>query len=132
KDFNFNPVRDKINPLLVMHRDNDFHWSYHTGSLYMSIRIDPSAIQTSADIQNIVEDVQSKVKATEPSLIFQYTFLDEDFDSAFKSEYRMGTVLNLFTGLAVIIACLGLFGLAAFSAEQRMKELGIRKVLGAK
>jgi putative ABC transport system permease protein len=66
------------------------------------------------------------------SVPFQYSFLDQEFDSTFKAERKMGTVLNLFTLLALIIACLGLFGLAAFSAEQRMKELGIRKVLGAK
>jgi putative ABC transport system permease protein len=58
--------------------------------------------------------------------------MDQEFESTFRSEQRMATVLNMFTFLAVIIACLGLFGLAAFSAEQRMKELGIRKVLGAK
>jgi putative ABC transport system permease protein len=132
KDFNFRPVQEKILPLLVMHRDNDLHWSYHTGPLYLSMRINPASIQNSDDLQSIIDDVQAKAKAIDPSMMFQYTFMDEGFDNSFRSERRLGSVLNLFTMLAVMIACLGLFGLAAFSAEQRLKELGIRKVMGAR
>ena len=64
--------------------------------------------------------------------MFEYSFMDQDFEATFRSEERMGKVLNLFSIVMIIIACLGLFGLAAFSAEQRLKELSIRKVLGAK
>lgn len=132
KDFNFNPVRDKILPLLVMHRDNDLHWSYHSGPLYLSMRINPTSVKSNDDLQQIIDDVHAKVKAIDPSMIFQYSFMDEGFDNSFRTEQRMGVVLNMFTALAVVIACLGLFGLAAFAAEQRLKELGIRKVMGAK
>src|SRR5690606_26918759 len=62
---------------------------------------------------------------------FQYEFMDDTFDSMYRAEQRVGNVAILFTILAIFIACLGLFGLAAYMAEQRTKEIGIRKVLGA-
>jgi len=62
---------------------------------------------------------------------FRYSFMDEDFDSIYRAEERMGKIFITFTSLAILIACLGLFGLAAYAAEQRTKEIGIRKVLGA-
>jgi putative ABC transport system permease protein len=60
-----------------------------------------------------------------------YSFMDEDFDAIYRAEQRIGTIAIIFSGLAIVIACLGLFGLAAYAAEQRTKEIGIRKVLGA-
>ncbi|MGD8534795.1 MAG: hypothetical protein PVF66_03020, partial [Candidatus Aminicenantes bacterium] len=62
---------------------------------------------------------------------FQYSFLDEDFDKLYRTEMRLGKIFTVVTFLAIFIACLGLFGLAAFEAAQRTKEMGIRKVLGA-
>jgi ABC-type antimicrobial peptide transport system permease subunit len=70
-------------------------------------------------------------KKYNPQYAFEYKFTDESFDSKFKTEKMLGTMSTGFTCLAVIISCLGLFGLASFSAEQRRKEIGIRKVLGA-
>jgi len=131
KDFNFNSMKEKIGPLLVMHRDNNLHWSYHSGPLYLSARLNPAVVQNSDEMQNIIDKVQKLVKAINPSVVFQYSFMDEEYDNSFRTERRMGAVLNIFTLLAVAIACLGLFGLAAFAAEQRLKELGIRKVMGA-
>ena len=61
----------------------------------------------------------------------QYSFLDDDYDAAFRAEERLGTVFTVFTIIAIFIASLGLFGLAAFLAEQRTKEIGVRKVMGA-
>jgi putative ABC transport system permease protein len=61
----------------------------------------------------------------------EYAFMDEDFDKLFRSEQRMGRIFSVFSGLAIFIASLGLFALAAFTAEQRTKEIGIRKVMGA-
>ena len=66
-----------------------------------------------------------------PGQPFQYSFLDEDFGKMYAAEQRLGKIFALFAGLAIIIACLGLFALTAFTAEQRTKEIGIRKVLGA-
>jgi putative ABC transport system permease protein len=132
KDFNFNSVKLRIAPLLIMHCDNDLHWSYHTGPLYLSMRLNPAAAKNGNDMQKILDKVKKRVKAIEPTVMFQYSFMDEEYNNTFRNEQRMGVVLNLFTALAIVIACLGLFGLAAFAAEQRLKELGIRKVMGAK
>jgi len=68
----------------------------------------------------------------DPTVPFEYSFMDQKFENTFRAEQRMGAALNSFTTVAMISASLGLFGLAAFSAEQRIKEIGIRKVLGAK
>ena len=66
-----------------------------------------------------------------PTMPFNYTFLDESFNEMYQSEQRVGKIAIIFSTLAILIACLGLFGLATFIAEQRTKEIGIRKVLGA-
>jgi putative ABC transport system permease protein len=132
KNFNFNSVRQAIDPLLIMHEKNDLHWSMGQGPSFLSLRLHPKAVSTGDDLQAIVGDVKQQVAALDPSLIFQYSFMNDEFEATFRAEHRMGVILNFFTVLAVVIACLGLFGLAAFSAEQRLKELGIRKVMGAK
>ncbi len=62
---------------------------------------------------------------------FSYTFLDERFNNSYQSEQKIGLILSVFAGVTIFVACLGLFGLATFTAEQRTKEIGIRKVLGA-
>lgn len=66
-----------------------------------------------------------------PTLPFEYSFLDEDYERMFQKEARMSTIFSIFSFLAIVIACLGLFGLAAYTAEQRTKEIGIRKAMGA-
>ncbi|CAN5156277.1 hypothetical protein BH23BAC1_BH23BAC1_26800 [soil metagenome] len=66
-----------------------------------------------------------------PDYPIEYKFLDENFEQMYKSEDKLKALLGIFTGLAIFVGCLGLFGLAAFSAERRKKEIGIRKVLGA-
>lgn len=132
KDFNINTAKEKILPLLVMHTNNDQHWSYKYGQRYLSVRLNPTSFENGSELAAIIEYVKKEVEKLDPALIFQYSFMDDEFERTFRSEQQMGIVLNLFTGLAVIIACLGLFGLAAFSAEQRLKELGIRRVMGAK
>jgi putative ABC transport system permease protein len=70
-------------------------------------------------------------KKFSPAYPFNYSFFDDIFDRAYRLEQRLGSMFNVFSILAVVIACLGLFGLAAFTAEQRTKEIGVRKVLGA-
>ncbi|HEX3385099.1 MAG TPA: FtsX-like permease family protein [Mucilaginibacter sp.] len=66
-----------------------------------------------------------------PVYPFEYTFLDQQFDSMYKTDLRQQTILSIFSGLAIFIACLGLFGLASFTAAKRTKEIGVRKVLGS-
>src|SRR5690606_18676817 len=132
KDFNFNGVKQRIGPLLIMHNENDKHWSYGAGFPgYLTVRLNPSSVRSGDELQRIIDDVKTEMAQIDPAVQFQYSFMDEEFDNTFREERRMSVVLNIFTALAIIIACLGLFGLAAFSADQRKKELGIRKLHGA-
>ena len=71
------------------------------------------------------------MKRDYPGYSFEYKFIDDDFNQIFKTETLTGTLAGVFAGLAIFISCLGLFGLAAYTAERRIKEIGIRKVLGA-
>ena len=116
KDFNFQSLRDNVSPLI-------FYYSEDHGAL--SVRIN------SANIPALLDRVKAKWRDFSPNQQFNYSFMDKDFESMYRSEQRMGTISIIFTSLAIIIACLGLFGLAAYAAEQRTKEIGIRKVLGA-
>ncbi|HLO37803.1 MAG TPA: FtsX-like permease family protein, partial [Lacibacter sp.] len=83
------------------------------------------------DMKNLLAQVESKFKAMAPGMPFSYSFLDESFEGMYRNEQRIGKVAFSFSFLAILIACLGLFGLATYMAEQRTKEIGIRKVLGA-
>ena len=132
KDFNFNSTKEKIGPLVILHKDNDWVWNYGRGRTYLAARINPQTVSNTGELQSIIDEIQQEMKKMDASVLFEYSFLDQEFENTFRAEQQMGTVLNIFTILALIIACLGLFGLSAFSAEQRVKELGIRKVLGAK
>jgi ABC-type antimicrobial peptide transport system permease subunit len=93
---------------------------------YLFIRIKPKA-----DIQAGLNKIEETLKRFSAGQEFAFVFMDEDFDRMIKSEKLTGTLASLFAALAIIISCLGIFGLSAFSAEQRTKEVGIRKVLGA-
>lgn len=115
KDFNFSSLRQNIDPVVMQLRDD-------TGDL--SIKLQAAAI--SAILPQIESDWKELSQAP-----FQYSFMDQDFEAIYRTEQRTGTIAMVLTSLAVIIACLGLFGLAAYAAEQRAKEIGIRKVLGA-
>ncbi len=115
KDFNFESLKTKIRPLAIR-LTND--------SYTLMIRYQGSPTKA-------VSTVESLWKQHVPGQPFDYSFLDENFDQTFRAEQRMGQLFTVFSGLAIFIACLGLFALAAFMAEQRTKEIGIRKVMGA-
>lgn len=119
RNFHFQPLRNNIEPLVLLLPPNPF-W---LGNIV--IRIQPQ------DITAALDSIQETWKRTMPGFPFDFAFLDEDFDRIYWREARMGKLLGYFTFFAVFIACLGLFGLASFLAEQRTKEIGIRKVLGA-
>jgi len=85
----------------------------------------------STDLKSLVGQVKAKWDKFAPNQAFNYSFMDQDFDKLYRTEQQTGKIALSFTSLAIIIACLGLFGLAAYAAEQRTKEIGIRKVLGA-
>ncbi|GAA4275108.1 ABC transporter permease [Aquimarina gracilis] len=132
KNFNFNSTKEKIAPLVILHQDNDLVWNYQRGLTFLSARLNPNVVKNTRDLQALIDDIKEEMAGMDASILFEYSFMDQEFEETFRTEQRMATVLNIFTVLALIIACLGLFGLTAFSAEQRIKELGIRKVLGAK
>jgi putative ABC transport system permease protein len=85
----------------------------------------------SENAQEVIQLIESKWKEMAPGQPFTYFFLDERFGSMYAAESRLGKIFGIFSVLAILIACLGLFALTAFTAEQRTKEIGIRKVLGA-
>jgi len=82
-------------------------------------------------LQETISSIEAKWKALIPHRPFEFHFLDEDYNKLYGSEMRLGTIMNLFAGIAIALACLGLFGLSAYTAQQRFKEIGVRKVLGA-
>ena len=92
----------------------------------MALRLSPGS-----DVEKCMAAVGQLFKQYLPGQPFNYRFLDEEFHQQYRAEQRIGSILGAFAGFAIFIACLGLFGLAAFMAEQRTKEIGIRKVLGA-
>ena len=118
KDFHLQPLRRKIEPLVIQWADLD--WTN-----FLFLRLAPEGI---SEILGTVRRTWEKIL---PNIPFSYQFLDEDFARMYRSEERTGTLLKIFTAMAILVACLGLFGLASFGAEQRTKEIGIRKVLGA-
>jgi putative ABC transport system permease protein len=115
--------------------------SFHMSSLYnpiapLIIRYDPTGtsvalIRIGGDTQETLQAVEKVTRGFNPSRPFTYKFLDQEFEATYRSEQIIGVLVRLFAGLAIFISCLGLLGLCAFSAEQRKKELGIRKVHGA-
>lgn len=117
EDFHFESLRENIQPLaLVIGR----------GSGTIALRLSPGS-----DVEKCMAAVGQLFKQYLPGQPFNYRFLDEEFHQQYRAEQRIGSILGAFAGFAIFIACLGLFGLAAFMAEQRTKEIGIRKVLGA-
>ena len=83
------------------------------------------------ETNNVLNKLESKWKSFAPATPFDYSFLDKDFQKNYSAETRLSAIVSYFTIIAILISCLGLFGLATFSAEQRIKEIGVRKVLGA-
>jgi putative ABC transport system permease protein len=116
KDFNFSSLREPVKPLVFMFGSND-------GA--MTVRLE------GADISGTVSAIEDKWKSVASDLPFEYSFMDEGFDQLYKGEAQSGKLITYFASLSILISCLGLFGLATFMAEQRTKEIGIRKVMGA-
>ncbi|HEV8270224.1 MAG TPA: ABC transporter permease, partial [Chitinophagaceae bacterium] len=116
KDFNYKPVQNPIEPLIIGLNK----WGGIT-----VVRTKPG--QTEATIKAL-EKISADLN---PAYPFSYGFLDQDLANLYQGEHRMGRLFNLFAILAIFISCMGLYGLSAFMAEQRTKEIGVRKVLGA-
>jgi len=118
KDFHYNSLRDEISPIIIFHPS--LWWKE-----FMVIRIQPENV---AGTLGFIKEKWSDLAGNQP---FEYFFMDTYFDNLHQSELRAGQFFTIFAVLAIFIACLGLFGLAAFTTQQKTKEIGVRKVLGA-
>jgi putative ABC transport system permease protein len=122
EDFHFTPLTREIGPIIVY---CDPTYRAITAYRFMFLRLDP------ANVTATLASIERTVRARNPGYSFEYRFLDDDYDRLYRSvESEMG-IVRTFTLLAILISSLGLFGLAAYTAEQRRKEIGVRKVLGA-
>jgi putative ABC transport system permease protein len=117
KDFHFDSMREKIGPTVF----------YYAPDTYASIYIKT----TNNGAPQAIAAAEKQFKQYNGQFPFGYTFLDEIFNRLYQGEQREGTLFNYFAGIAIFISCLGLFGLAAFTAQVRTREIGVRKVLGA-
>ncbi|MFC6103506.1 ABC transporter permease [Olivibacter domesticus] len=116
KDFHFRSMHERISPLVMVMQQN-------YGNLLLKAKTE--------DIDPLLKTIEARYKALQPDLPFSFSFLDERVNNTYATEAKTGYLLGLFAGLTIFVACLGLFGLAMFTADQRTKEIGIRKVLGA-
>jgi putative ABC transport system permease protein len=116
KDFHYASARQKIAPLMMILSGN-------SGAIQVKVKAD--------DASGVVESFKQRWAALSPPAPFTYTFLDDRFAALYEAEQKTGRLFTVFAGISIIIACLGLFGLATFTAEQRTKEIGVRKVMGA-
>lgn len=116
KDFNFESLRDNVQPLGLF-------FGKSTGSIAFRYE--------TAHTPDVIDALRSTWQKVVPGEPFIYAFVDEDFQRLYTTEQKLSRIFTLFSGLAIVIACLGLFALTSFTAEQRTKEIGIRKVLGA-
>jgi len=117
KDFHFTSLKNEIKPFAFV-TDNNRQW-------YLTVKLN------GADMQKTIQQIQSVWEKQVKSRPFQYFFLDETYGKLYKAEQNFKTIFFYITAVAIFIACLGLFGLSAFTIAQRTKEIGIRKVLGA-
>ncbi len=117
KDFHFESLHQEISPIVMHLSKSDMS--------QVSIRIGPENIPQT---MSFLKDIWAEMR---PDYPFSYYFIDENFDQLYRSEEQLGKIFSYFAFLSVLIGCLGLFGLASYSAERRTKEIGIRKVLGA-
>jgi putative ABC transport system permease protein len=117
KDFHFNSLHKPIGPLVMFNEDSQYNFIF--------VKLHEGNIQAS------LENLKTIYATVVPHRPFEYEFVDQQFETLYASEQRMGGIFTAFATLAIFIACLGLLGLVSFSASQKTKEIGIRKVLGA-
>ena len=122
RNFHIGTVRMAIEPVAIFHESSH---TYRTWGQYMALRLKPGTEKAA------IEKATALWKAAVPNAPFEYDFMDASFAAMYRTEAKTGSILGILTALALFIGCLGLFALAAFTAEQRTKEIGVRKVLGA-
>ena len=117
KDFNFESLRDEVEALSL------FYGSEQASNLAIKLN--------QGDVTRTISDIENIWMGIAPTQPFEYYFMDDSFNTSYEAEQRLGRIFMIFTILSIIIACLGLLGLATFNAQKRVKEIGVRKVLGA-
>ena len=128
ENYHTTSLREEIPPVVyspALHPSPKGDETYYMGLSTLLVRVPPG---TAAGVMDALRGVWTDVLSTEP---FDATFLDDQLQSQYQTEQRLGTVVGIFSGLAILVACLGLFGLATYSTRQRRKEIGIRKAVGA-
>ncbi|MFC5624233.1 ABC transporter permease [Algoriphagus winogradskyi] len=118
KDFNFNSLHHKIETLTIFNQRN---WGFEE----LSVKI------SGDNVPEALAQIESIWNTQTPEREFEYQFLDDHFTELYRADQTVNTIVGMLTGLSILISCLGLFGLVSFTLEQRVKEIGIRKVLGA-
>jgi putative ABC transport system permease protein len=122
KDFNFRSLRANVEPFAL----------FHPTSKTYNINTDFIIAATDAQhTREVLQQAEKKWKDFAPGIPFEYSFLDKNYEALYRSEQRMSNVFAVFTSLSILVACLGLFGLSVYTAERRIREIGIRKILGA-
>ncbi len=119
KDFNYNSLHDEIKPFMLRYNPQN------GGIAHVIVSVG------STNYKTLLSKIETVWHNNLPGVPFEYSFLDDEVQKQYSTEITLSRIINLFTIMAIFISCLGLFGLAAFSAEQRKKEIGVRKVLGA-
>ncbi|MES2277634.1 MAG: ABC transporter permease [Bacteroidota bacterium] len=122
KDFNTESLHNEVAPFALFYTTSK---TYYIRVSYITVRIKPG------DYSKTISRLQSKWKQFSPDAPFEYSFMDAEFDALYRADQTIGKVFSVFTFLSLTVACLGLLGLAIYTAERRTKEIGIRKVLGA-
>jgi putative ABC transport system permease protein len=122
KDFNIGSLQTAMTPFALFHNRSQ---AYSLGREYILVKVAPG------ELDKTIARLESEWRKFVPAEPFDYHFLDSAYDALYRSEQRMGNLFSIFTALSIFVACLGLFGLSAYTAERRMKEIGVRKVLGA-
>jgi len=120
KDFNYESLHGEVRPFMIFHNGNPGNYFS-----YMTVSV------SSTNYKSLLSKMETIWQKNLPGVPFAYAFLDHEVQKQYEAEISLSNIINSFTIMAILISCLGLFGLAAFSAEQRQKEIGIRKVLGA-
>jgi len=124
KDFNYNSLHEDVRPFMLRYAPNGLRgWAISLSHIIVNT--------SSAHYGDLLKKIEALWRKDLPSTPFEFAFLDNEVQKQYVTEVTLSKILNCFAGMAILISCLGLFGLAAFSAEQRTKEIGIRKVLGA-
>ncbi|MCM4161482.1 FtsX-like permease family protein [Antarcticibacterium flavum] len=122
KDFNVQSLHTPIEPFALFSKSSQ---SYTSPTSYITVKLNPG------NPQRTIQAIEAKWQEFQANVPFEYSFLDEDLAAAYVTDRRLAKLFGIFTSLAIFVACLGLFGLVAFTAQQRTKEIGIRKVVGA-